>query len=109
MARRSVCEERCRGGVGRAVVERGCLGDRTESSLHRTDVVPAKRSAVLRMKTAGWCMECIVRTQVLRRGAGVITQGRIMDTRRFGILNCNFQKRSKSLIYWCPYYSKSSE
>ncbi len=73
MSRRSVWEERCR-GVGRAVVECGCLGDRTENSLHRTDVVPAKRSTALRMKIAGWCMECIVRAQVLRRGAGVITQ-----------------------------------
>jgi hypothetical protein len=48
--RRSVWEERCR-----------CLDDRIgmeENGLHRTDVVPAKRSTALRMKTAGWCMEC---------------------------------------------------
>lgn len=51
--RRRVKEERCR-----------CLGcDRIgpgieENGLHRTDAVPAKRTTALRMKTAGWCMEC---------------------------------------------------
>ena len=51
--RRRVKEERCR-----------CLGcDRIgpgieENGLHRTDAVPAKRTTALRVKTAGWCMEC---------------------------------------------------
>ena len=68
-ARRSVWEERCAG-----LVECGCLGDTI--GLHRTDVVPAKRSTALRMKTAGRCMEC---SAVFRasedsgRGAGVMT------------------------------------
>jgi hypothetical protein len=60
-ARRCVWEERCRGAV-----ECGRLGGRTgmeENSLHRTDVVPAKRSTALRMKTAGRCMECSVSCQ----------------------------------------------
>ena len=38
-----------------------------ENGLHRTDVVPAKRSTALRIKTAGRCMEC----GVSRRVAGV--------------------------------------
>ena len=61
-ARGSVCEERC--SVGR--LESGCLSDGTsmeENSLHRTEVVPAKRITALRMKTAGRCMECSVRSQ----------------------------------------------
>ena len=95
--RRSVWEERCR-RVGRVRVV-VCLGpgDRTgmeENSLHRTDVVPAKRSTALRMKIAGWCMECSCVSFVPVnedsdevRNADVMTQilqDRI-NTRRFGM------------------------
>lgn len=66
--RSGVWEEKCR-GVER-VREVVCLGDRTgmeENSLHRTDVVPAKRSTALRM-----CMECSVSFVPVRTRRGEV-------------------------------------